>query len=109
MKHLNGENELKLERESLTVPNFVGVGLGKKSEAGLSRDNFVETMVTVCFLSGAYLVYRAILCFWLPRVKQLISVDPPISICRKGQDFGRYDVLVSSEPLLFCYARLRAR
>jgi hypothetical protein len=53
---MNGVNELKVERESLTVPIFVGVGLGGKSEAALSRVNFVETMVTVWFLSGAYLI-----------------------------------------------------
>jgi hypothetical protein len=37
-------NELKVERESLTVPIFVAVGLEGKSEAALSRDNFVETI-----------------------------------------------------------------
>jgi hypothetical protein len=61
VKHLNSENELKVERGKPTCSELVGVGLAEISEAALHRGNLVEMMITVCFLTSTYPVYHAIL------------------------------------------------
>jgi hypothetical protein len=85
----------RLSEKALLFRTFSQLAWGGNLRLLLVETILFRRIFTVCFLSGAYLVYCAILCVWLPCVKQLISVDTQIVICREGQDFhGRYDVRV---------------